>query len=84
MIDDVAIKMLSEINKKIDRLQREPEEILDTTDVCRLLKISKRSVATLKQMGKLPYYTLAGKHYYKFSEITAILFKEEPSFTLTK
>lgn len=45
------------------------EELLDNQDVQQLLKISGRSLQRYRSAGKLPYYTISGKVYYKFSDV---------------
>jgi excisionase family DNA binding protein len=75
-MDSEVISLLESINKKLDNINPSQDEILDTADICRLLKISKRSVADLKASGRIPFYKLSGKHYYKYSEIEKLLFKK--------
>ncbi len=45
------------------------EELLDSQDVLQMLKISARSLQRYRSSGKLPYYTISGKIYYKLSDI---------------
>ncbi|MGV3460243.1 helix-turn-helix domain-containing protein [uncultured Flavobacterium sp.] len=45
------------------------EELLDNQDVLQMLKISSRSLQRYRSLGKLPYYTISGKLYYKLSDI---------------
>ncbi|KPH14751.1 helix-turn-helix domain-containing protein [Chryseobacterium sp. ERMR1:04] len=45
------------------------EELLDNQDVLQLLKISSRSLQRYRSSGKLPYYTISGKLYYKLSDV---------------
>lgn len=45
------------------------EELLDSQDVLQMLKISTRSLQRYRSSGKLPYYTISGKIYYKLSDI---------------
>jgi len=45
------------------------EELLDNQDILQLLKISARSLQRYRSSGKLPYYTISGKIYYKLSDI---------------
>ena len=45
------------------------EELLDNQDILQLLKISTRSLQRYRSSGKLPYYTISGKIYYKLSDI---------------
>lgn len=45
------------------------EELLDNQDVLQMLKISNRSLQRYRSSGKLPYYTISGKLYYKLSDV---------------
>ncbi|OXB07795.1 helix-turn-helix domain-containing protein [Flavobacterium pectinovorum] len=45
------------------------EELLDNQDILQMLKISARSLQRYRSLGRLPYYTISGKIYYKLSDI---------------
>jgi len=45
------------------------EELLDNQDVLQMLKISARSLQRYRSQGKLAYYTISGKLYYKLSDV---------------
>jgi len=45
------------------------EELLDNQDVMQLLKVSSRSLQRYRSAGRLPYYTISGKLYYKLSDV---------------
>ncbi|MEA1849662.1 helix-turn-helix domain-containing protein [Chryseobacterium sp. MHB01] len=45
------------------------EELLDNQDLLQMLKISNRSLQRYRSNGKLPYYTISGKLYYKLSDV---------------
>lgn len=45
------------------------EELLDNQDVLQMLKISSRSLQRYRSEGRLPYYTISGKLYYKLSDV---------------
>ncbi|MFV5687818.1 helix-turn-helix domain-containing protein [Flavobacterium sp. ZT3R25] len=45
------------------------EELLDNQDILQILKISSRSLQRYRSSGKLPYYTISGKIYYKLSDV---------------
>lgn len=45
------------------------EELLDNQDVLQILKISARSLQRYRSSGRLPYYTISGKLYYKLSDV---------------
>lgn len=45
------------------------EELLDNQDLLQMLKISNRSLQRYRSIGKIPYYTISGKLYYKLSDV---------------
>jgi hypothetical protein len=45
------------------------EELLDNQDVLQMLKISARSLQRYRSSGRLAYYTISGKLYYKLSDL---------------
>ena len=45
------------------------EELLDNQDILQSLKISSRTLQRYRSDGKLPYYTISGKIYYKQSDV---------------
>lgn len=45
------------------------EELLDNQDVMQLLKVSSRSLQRYRSAGRLPYYTISGKLYYKLTDV---------------
>jgi len=55
---------LKKKNKYIDG-----EELLDNQDLMQMLKISSRSLQRYRSIGKLTYYTISGKLYYKLSDV---------------
>lgn len=46
---------------------------LDNEDVCRILKISKRTLQSYRDKGLIPYYHIGKKIYYKKSDIDQII-----------
>lgn len=62
------------LNDNIDILKNkrnsiDGEELLDNQDLLQMLKISNRSLQRYRSIGKLPYYTISGKLYYKLSDV---------------
>lgn len=62
------------LDEKVTRLQRqknviEGEQLLDNQDVLTILKISTRTLQRYRSSGKLPYYAISGKTYYRLSDI---------------
>ncbi|MBA5791570.1 helix-turn-helix domain-containing protein [Flavobacterium sp. xlx-214] len=49
------------------------EELLDNQDLLLLLKISNRSLQRYRSNGKLPYYSISGKIYYKRSDVEQVI-----------
>ena len=65
---------LDMLGDNIDDLQKkrnsiDGEELLDNQDLLQMLKISNRSLQRYRSIGKLPYYTISGKLYYKLSDV---------------
>ena len=62
------------LSDHIDDLQKkrnsiDGEELLDNQDLLQMLKISNRSLQRYRSIGKLPYYAISGKLYYKLSDV---------------
>ncbi|HUH28025.1 helix-turn-helix domain-containing protein [Gelidibacter sp.] len=62
------------LGEHIDDVQKQRnsidgEELLDNQDLLQILKISNRSLQRYRSIGKLPYYTISGKLYYKLSDV---------------
>lgn len=62
------------LNEQIGDAQKQKnnidgEELLDNQDLLQMLKISNRSLQRYRSNGKLPYYTISGKLYYKLSDV---------------
>jgi hypothetical protein len=71
---DRVMVMLDALERKIDRLTRRQnsmngDELLDTQDMCLLLKASKRTIQRYRNNGVLPFHCIEGKVYYKLSDI---------------
>lgn len=52
-----------------ERSSIDGEELLDNQDLLQMLKISNRSLQRYRSSGRLPYYTISGKLYYKLSDV---------------
>ena len=62
------------LERKIDRLTKRQNcmngnELLDTQDLCLLLKTSKRTLQRYRKKGVLPFHYLEGKVFYKLNDI---------------
>lgn len=64
---DLLTEHINEVDKK--RASVDGEELLDNQDILQMLKISARSLQRYRSSGKLPYYTISGKIYYKLSDV---------------
>ncbi|MFM7681716.1 MAG: helix-turn-helix domain-containing protein [Bacteroidota bacterium] len=67
---EAAQEFIKEIKSLVLKGQRPPEEIiLDETDLCDLLNISKRHAADLRKEGVLKYSKIGGKLFYLLSDV---------------
>jgi excisionase family DNA binding protein len=67
---DKLFQELTEIKKMVQKPSERPENTwLDNEEVLKLLKISSRTLATLRKTGKLPYSKHGGKIRYRYSDI---------------
>lgn len=64
---DILNDHISDIQKQRNSI--DGEELLDNQDLLQMLKISHRSLQRYRSSGKLPYYTISGKLYYKLSDV---------------
>lgn len=64
---DILYDFMRESHKNRNSL--DGEELLDNQDLLQMLKISNRSLQRYRSSGKLPYYTISGKIYYKLSDV---------------
>ncbi|WP_346239595.1 helix-turn-helix domain-containing protein [Niabella insulamsoli] len=65
------LDILSESLKEtqLQKMNVDGEELLDNQDLLQMLKISQRSLQRYRTSGRLPYYTISGKLYYKSSDV---------------
>jgi hypothetical protein len=64
---DILMELVSEAKNQYGSI--DGEELLDNQDILQMLKISTRSLQRYRSSGKLPYYTISGKIYYKLSDV---------------
>ena len=57
------------------QLQQLAENWIDGQEVMFTLKVSKRTLQTLRDSGSLPFSRIKGKFYYKVSDIETMLQK---------
>ena len=58
---------------KTDQVLDENERLLDNQDLAFLLKVSFRTLQRYRLKGKLPYFTIGHKTYYRASDIRAFV-----------
>ncbi len=68
---DILKQHIIDIQKQRNTI--DGEELLDNQDLLQMLKISHRSLQRYRSSGKLPYYTISGKLYYKLSDVHQFL-----------
>lgn len=68
--DVLGDQFQSEIRK---RKMIDGEELLDNQDVLQMLKISPRSLQRYRSSGKIPYFSVSGKLYYKLSDVNSFI-----------
>jgi len=71
---DRLITLERKLERKIDQMTRRQnnlngDELLDTQDLCLLLKTSKRTLQRYRNNGVLPFHYIEGKVFYKLSDI---------------
>lgn len=64
---DILGQHMDDVQKQRNSI--DGEELLDNQDLLQMLKISNRSLQRYRSIGKLPYYTISGKLYYKLSDV---------------
>lgn len=57
-----------EIREK-KRLSVDGEELLDNQDVLQMLKITYRCLQRYRTIGRIKFFTISGKIYYKSSDV---------------
>ena len=51
---------------------KQPEQWLDTADVCAGLQLDRRTVYSLREQGKLPFSQVQHRVYYKAKDVKAL------------
>lgn len=76
---------LEDVSKKISENQRPANEILlDDKDVMEKLKICKRTLASMRAEGIIPYSKIGRKIIYRWSDILEIVDKYRVPSTKSK
>lgn len=78
----IILGRFDKIDKTLDRMNKlkecfEGDTLLDNYDLCKLLGVTKRTIARYRQKKLLPYYTYDnGRVYYKASEVEQFMIKK--------
>ena len=78
-MDGTAIKKLSEIGQDLkslintDKILDPSDKILDNQDLAFLLKVSFRTLQRYRASGKLPYFMISHKTYYRAADIRVFI-----------
>ncbi len=75
---EAMMSRFEEFSKKVDLLcqrygGKEPGEWLDNQDVCMMLGISKRTLQSLRDSGKLEYSIVGRKVFYRPEDVQALI-----------
>lgn len=79
---DILSEMVGESKK--NHVAVDGEELLDNQDILQMLKISSRSLQRYRSSGRLCYYTISGKIYYKLSDVQQFIRESFSAHTARK
>jgi hypothetical protein len=78
----ILLGRFDKIDKTLDRMNKlkecfDGDALLDNYDLCKLLRVTKRTIARYRQKKLIPYYTYDnGRVYYKASEVEEFMIKK--------
>ena len=78
----ILLGRFDKIDKSLERMNKikecfDGETLLDNHDLCKLLGVTKRTIARYRQKKLIPYYTFDnGRVYYKASEVEQFMIKK--------
>ena len=69
---------LGQFVKRMDRINRQRggrrmSDWMDNQDVCQVLKISSRTLQTLRDSGRLPYSKINNRIYYRPEDVEQLI-----------
>jgi hypothetical protein len=68
--DNPVVAELARLTERLarieERLEMNQDPWLDTAEVCKLLHVTKRTLANYRVKGILPFKKIGGKIYYQF------------------
>lgn len=85
LYNETVHKMFASLMERFDKMERafermnklkdclDGDTLLDNYDLCRLLGVTKRTLARYRQKKLIRYYMIDGRTYYKASEIQEFL-----------
>lgn len=80
-------KKLTEVGQDLkslintDKIMDENDKLLDNQDLAFLLKVSFRTLQRYRASGKLPYFTISHKTYYRAADIRTFIQENAESKT---
>ena len=80
-------KKLTEVGQDLkslintDKVMDENDKLLDNQDLAFLLKVSFRTLQRYRASGKLPYFTISHKTYYRTADIRTFIQENAESKT---
>lgn len=80
-------KKLTEVGQDLkslintDKVMGENDKLLDNQDLAFLLKVSFRTLQRYRASGKLPYFTISHKTYYRAADIRVFIQENADSKT---
>ena len=86
-IECLLSKKLTEVGQDLkslintDKVMGENDKLLDNQDLAFLLKVSFRTLQRYRVSGKLPYFTISHKTYYRSADIRAFVQENADSKT---
>lgn len=81
------IEKLEQIEKSCNPIKNttaEEEQLLDNSDVCRMLNISKRTLQRYRSLGDLPYQMIYHKTLYKEKDVLEFIARHFNEFRKMK
>ena len=72
-----TVKNAMSTDKPVDKVIQENNDFVKIEEVCKLFHVSKVTIHSWKKSGKLPFYRISNKVYFKKSEIIEAMNKIE-------
>jgi excisionase family DNA binding protein len=76
-IIDESVKNAISFSKPSEKASQENDDLIKINDVCRILHVSKVTIHAWKKSGKLPFYRISNKVYFKKAEVMDAMRKIE-------